>query len=101
MGALEKIKDEQIELLVSAILTLNDREDCYKFFEDICTIAEIKAMAQRIAVAKMLQKGETYTEISEITGASTATISRVKRSLNYGADGYNIVLGRLKDEGVI
>ncbi|MDD4263980.1 MAG: YerC/YecD family TrpR-related protein, partial [Firmicutes bacterium] len=84
MGALEKIKDEQIELLVSAILTLNDREDCYKFFEDICTIAEIKAMAQRIAVAKMLQKGETYTEISEITGASTATISRVKRSLNYG-----------------
>ncbi|MFA6693712.1 MAG: YerC/YecD family TrpR-related protein, partial [Bacillota bacterium] len=55
MGALEKIKDEQIELLVSAILTLNDREDCYKFFEDICTIAEIKAMAQRIAVAKMLQ----------------------------------------------
>ncbi|MDD4264405.1 MAG: YerC/YecD family TrpR-related protein, partial [Firmicutes bacterium] len=59
------------------------------------------AMAQRIAVAKMLQKGETYTEISEITGASTATISRVKRSLNYGADGYNIVLGRLKDEGVI
>ncbi|HOA90287.1 MAG: YerC/YecD family TrpR-related protein [Saccharofermentanales bacterium] len=101
MAALEKIRDEQVELLVSAILALKDRDECYRFFEDICTIAEIKAMAQRIAVAKMIQDGETYTEISEKTGASTATISRVKRSLHYGADGYNTILARLRDEGVI
>ena len=101
MAALEKIRDEQVELLVSAILALKDRDECYRLFEDICTIAEIKAMAQRIAVAKMIQDGETYTEISEKTGASTATISRVKRSLHYGADGYNTILARLRDEGVI
>lgn len=99
MSTLKKLKDVQIELLFDAILTLKDREDCYKFFEDICTIAEVKAMAQRIAVAKMLEQGDTYTEISEVTGASTATISRVKRCLNYGADGYRLVLDRLKEEG--
>ncbi len=101
MSTLERIKDNQIELLFTAILTLKDKEECYKFFEDILTIAEIKAMGQRIAVAKMLKKGDTYTEISKETGASTATISRVKRSLNYGADGYNLVLERLKQKGEI
>ncbi len=101
MSTLERIKDNQLELLFTAILSLQDKEECYKFFEDILTIAEIKAMAQRIAVAKMLKNGDTYTEISKETGASTATISRVKRSLNYGADGYRIVLDRLKQKGEI
>ena len=96
-----KLSSEELDELFSAILLLETKDECYRFFEDICTIAEIKAMAQRIAVAKMIQDGETYTEISEKTGASTATISRVKRSLHYGADGYNTILARLRDEGVI
>lgn len=100
MSTLEKIKDEQIDVLFQAILSLENKEECYKFFEDILTIAEVKAMAQRLAVARMLEKGETYTEISQQTGASTATISRVKRCLVYGADGYRLVLDRLKEEGI-
>ncbi len=82
--------------LFEAILVLNSMDECYNFFEDICTISEIKALAQRLEVAKMLKKGITYTEISEKTGASTATISRVNRALNYGADGYKTVLERLE-----
>jgi TrpR-related protein YerC/YecD len=100
MSTLEKIKDEQIDVLFQAILSLENKDECYKFFEDILTIAEVKAMAQRLAVARMLEKGETYTEISQQTGASTATISRVKRCLVYGADGYRLVLNRLKEEGI-
>ena len=73
-------------------------EECYKFFEDIATINEIKALAQRMHVAKLLSEKKTYAEISEITRASTATISRVNRCLNYGSDGYNIVLNRLNDK---
>jgi TrpR-related protein YerC/YecD len=89
-----KIKDEMTDNLFEAILLLNDVDECYNFFEDICTISEIKALAQRLEVARMLKKGITYTEISEKTGASTATISRVNRALNYGADGYKTVLER-------
>lgn len=91
-----KIRDDMTDRLFKAILTLENIDECYSFFEDICTIPEIKALAQRLAVAGMLKDGSTYTEISEITGASTATISRVNRCLNYGADGYKMVLERLE-----
>lgn len=90
-----KIKDEMTDKLFEAILLLGNIEECYDFFEDICTISEIKALAQRLEVAKMLREGKTYTEIGERTGASTATISRINRALNYGADGYKTILDRL------
>jgi TrpR-related protein YerC/YecD len=73
-------------------------DECYRFFEDVCTVSEIKALAQRLEVAKMLEEGYTYGKIAEDTGASTATISRVKKALHYGADGYKLVLERLKQE---
>ncbi|MGL4772852.1 MAG: YerC/YecD family TrpR-related protein [Clostridium sp.] len=92
-----KIKSEEMDLLFNAILQLNNLEDCYRFFEDVATINEVKALAQRMQVAKLLSEKKTYTEIAEITKASTATISRVNRCLNYGSDGYNIVLQRLKE----
>ena len=92
---LKKLKDPYVNRLFDAILLLEDREDCYRFFEDICTIGEIQSMAQRLQVAEMLKEGRTYTDIAQATGASTATISRVKRFLNYGANGYNIILERL------
>lgn len=91
-----KLKDELTDNLFEAVLLLENIEECYNFFEDICTISEIKALAQRLEVAKMLKEDKTYTEICEKTGASTATISRVNRSLNYGADGYKTVLQRLE-----
>lgn len=87
-----KLKDALNDQLFEAILSLKDKEQCYKFFEDICTISELKAMAQRLEVARMLDEGCIYEEIVEKTGASTATISRVKRCLVYGADGYNSVM---------
>jgi TrpR-related protein YerC/YecD len=90
-----KIRDELTDKLFEAILLLDNIEECYDFFEDICTISEIKAMAQRLEVARMLREGKTYTEISERTGASTATISRINRALNYGADGYKKILDRM------
>ena len=80
-------------------MLLETVEECYNFFEDICTVSEIKAMAQRLEVAKMLKAGHTYAEIAEKTGASTATISRVNRCFNYGADGYKLVLDRLEKKG--
>lgn len=92
-----KMKDELTDRLFKAILLLENIEECYNFFEDICTITEIKALAQRLEVARMLKNGKTYTEISEKTGASTATISRVNRFLNYGADGYKVILERLEN----
>ncbi|MGG7178900.1 YerC/YecD family TrpR-related protein [Clostridium paraputrificum] len=92
-----KIKSEEMDLLFNAILKLESIEECYKFFEDVATINEVKALAQRIQVAKLLSEKKTYTEIAEITKASTATISRVNRCLNYGTEGYNIILGRLKE----
>ena len=81
-----------IDRLFKAILNLETTEDCYNFFEDVCTIAEMKSMAQRIEVARLLRKGVTYQEIARETGASSATISRVNRALLYGADGYRRVL---------
>lgn len=93
-----KMKDEFTDRLFQAILLLKDIDECYNFFEDICTISEVKAMAQRLEVARMLMNKKTYTEICEKTGASTATISRVNRFLNYGADGYKTILERLEKE---
>ncbi|HOJ10790.1 MAG TPA: YerC/YecD family TrpR-related protein [Clostridiales bacterium] len=90
-----KLRDPLIDKLFEAVLLLKDAEECYKFFEDICTIAEIKALAQRLEVARLLREKKTYNDISDLTGASTATISRVNRALNYGADGYNMILDRL------
>jgi TrpR-related protein YerC/YecD len=91
-----KIKSTELDLFFKAILELKDIDECYKFFEDVATINEVKALAQRLHVANLLKDKKTYSVIAEITGASTATISRVNRCLNYGSDGYNLVLERLK-----
>ncbi|RAL21488.1 YerC/YecD family TrpR-related protein [Thermoflavimicrobium daqui] len=93
---LNKLKKEEIEQLFEAVLQLKTMEDCYKFFEDLCTVGEIKSLAQRLEVARMLRAGYTYNQIEAETGASTATISRVKRCLHYGTEGYNLVLDRIK-----
>ncbi|MCI5568588.1 MAG: YerC/YecD family TrpR-related protein [Candidatus Alectryocaccobium sp.] len=90
------IHTEAVDHLFDAILSLKNKEECYAFFEDVCTINEILSISQRFEVAKMLREGFTYLEISEKTGASTATISRVNRSLIYGSDGYDIVFKRIK-----
>ncbi len=90
-----EFENEMIDQLFEAILLLESKEECYKFFEDICTINEIESLAQRLEVAKLLEKGATYEQIAEKTGASTATISRVKRYLNYGAQGYKMILARM------
>ncbi len=92
----KKIKDERIDFLFEGILSLNSVEECYDFFEDLCTIAEIQEMSKRMHAAKMLYNNSVYTEVSEETGLSTATISRVNRCLKYGTDGYVNVLERLK-----
>lgn len=92
------LKDDNMDLLFQAILQLQTEEECYHFFEDVCTIGELKALSQRLQVAKMLQTGKTYQQIESDTGASTATISRVKRYLQYGAGGYGLVLSRLKEQ---
>jgi len=92
-----KLKNETLDRLFEAILLLENMDECYKFFEDLCTIHELQALAQRLEVVKMLKQNKKYTEITEKTGASTATISRVSRSLNYGKDGYNIILERLQN----
>lgn len=90
-----KIKDKQIDELFEAILKLETIEECYRFFEDICTINELKSISQRLEVAILLRQEKTYNEIEEQTGASTATISRINRALNYGAEGYNLILDKL------
>ena len=92
----EKIKTKAVDQLFDAILTLNNREECYQFFEDLCTVNEILSLSQRFDVAVMLSEKKTYLEIAEKTGASTATISRVNRSLSYGNDSYQVVLERMK-----
>ncbi|MBS3969488.1 MAG: hypothetical protein KGZ94_05155 [Clostridia bacterium] len=92
-----RLKDKFTDSLFEAILLLENEEECYRFFEDICTVSEIKSMAQRLEVAKMLETDATYLDIAEATGASTATISRVKKCLHYGADGYRLILDRLKE----
>lgn len=89
------IRTEAVKDLFEAILTLENVEECFDFFEDVCTINEVLAISQRFAVAKMLKENHTYLEVAEKTGASTATISRVNRSLNYGNDGYDMVFDRL------
>lgn len=90
-----KLKSEELDYLFEGILKLRNVEECYKFFEDISTISEIKSLGQRLQVAKMLRNKKTYLEIAEETGASTATISRVNKALTYGSEGYNAVLDRL------
>ncbi len=90
----KSIKTKEVDSLLDAILTLRDRKEAYDFFEDLCTVNEIISMAQRLEVARLLMDKEKYTEIVEKTGASTATISRVNRTLNYGNDGYEMVLKR-------
>ncbi len=92
---LKKLNDKSIDQLFDAILTLKNMEECYVFFDDLCTVNEIQALSQRLEVARMLGKGSTYSQIEGETGASTATISRVKRCLNYGNDGYKLTLERL------
>jgi TrpR-related protein YerC/YecD len=95
-----KLKDVHMDSLFSAILSLETLEECYNFFEDLCTITEMRSMAQRFQVAKMLDDGRIYSDIVKETGASTATISRVNRSLNYGNDGYDMIFGRMKNDTV-
>ena len=94
----KKIRTEEVDHLLEAILTLQNKDECYQFFEDVCTVNELLSLAQRYEVAQMLRNKNTYLEIAEKTGASTATISRVNRSLNYGNDGYDMVFKRLNDE---
>lgn len=93
-----KLQDKNIDFLFEAILKLESMEECYQFFEDLCTVPELKAMSQRLAVAKMLSQKRVYSEIVSETGASTATISRVNRSLIYGCDGYALVFGRMDEK---
>ena len=94
----KKIRTEEVDHLFEAILTLQNKDECYQFFEDVCTVNELLSLAQRYEVAQMLRNKNTYLEIAEKTGASTATISRVNRSLNYGNDGYHMVFKRLNNE---
>ena len=91
-----KIRNRQTDMLMQAVLALETEEDAYRFFEDLCTIPEIRSIAQRLEVAYLLRKKETYQKIADETGASSATISRVKRSLSYGADGYDRVLDKVR-----
>ena len=91
----KNIRTEEVDHLFDAILCLKDKEECYAFFEDVCTVNELISISQRYEVAKMLRENSTYRDIADKTGASTATISRVNRSLNYGCDGYDMVFKRL------
>ena len=91
----KNVRTDTVDYLFEAILSLKNKEECYTFFEDICTINELLSLTHRFEVAKMLREHKTYLEIAEKTGASTATISRVNRSLNYGNDGYDMVFERI------
>lgn len=91
----DKLKEPAIDQLFQSILSLETLEECYHFFDDLCTVNELKSLAQRLEVARMLRLGYTYHQIETGTGASTATISRVKRCLNYGNDGYKMALERI------
>lgn len=91
----KKVRTAAVDFLFDAVLCLKDREECYSFFEDICTVNELLSISQRFEVAAMLKNHRTYLEIAEKTGASTATISRVNRSLHYGNDGYETVFKRM------
>lgn len=94
----KKIKTDAVDQLFDAILCLNTREECYNFFEDLCTVNELLSLSQRFEVASMLRDEKTYLDIAKKTGASTATISRVNRSLNYGNDGYDMIFERMKEQ---
>ena len=91
----KKLKTDAVDYLFDAILSLKNRDECYSFFEDLCTVNELLSLSRRFEVAAMLKSHKTYLEIADKTGASTATISRVNRSLNYGNDGYDLVFGRI------
>ncbi|RKD21080.1 hypothetical protein BEP19_15495 [Ammoniphilus oxalaticus] len=95
---LDKLRGKELDQLFQAILSLTSIEECYVFFDDLCTVNEMKSMSQRLEVARMLNEGFTYNQIEDETGASTATISRVKRCLNYGNDGYQLALDRVHSE---
>lgn len=95
---IDKLRGKELDQLFNAVLSLKDLEECYQFFDDLCTINEIQSLAQRLEVARMLRLGYTYHKIETETGASTATISRVKRCLNYGNDGYKMTLERVHKE---
>ncbi len=90
-----KVKSDETDELYKAIMSLQSQEECYRFFDDLCTFGEIKAMAQRFHVAKLLEEGKTFTQISEEIGASSATITRVNKCITYGSGGYKLVLERL------
>ena len=94
----KKPKKEHSDLLYESILTLQDLDECRKFFEDLCTVAELRAMEQRFEVARLLDEGSIYSDVLEKTGVSSATVSRVKRCLNYGSGGYRLVLDRMKED---
>lgn len=94
----KEIKTVEIDHLFEAVLSLTNMEECYAFFEDLCTVNEIISMSQRYEVAKMLRENKTYLDIAAKTGASTATISRVNRTLNYGCDGYEMVFKRIDEK---
>ena len=96
-----RLKEMNVEVLFEAVLRLKTMEECYNFFEDLCTVQELKALSQRLQVASMLSDGKVYSDIVAKTGASTATISRVNRSLNYGGDGSKVLFERLKADGVL
>lgn len=97
----KKIENKSIDLLMDCILTLKDKKECYDFFEDLCTIKEIQDISQRLEVAQLLMQKVKYQDIAKKTGASTATISRVNRSLMYGNDSYEMVLGRVLERNDI
>ena len=96
-----RLKEMNVDMLFEAILRLQSLEECYNFFDDLCTVQELKALTQRLQVAVMLSEGKVYSDIVAKTGASTATISRVNRSLNYGSDGYKVVFERLANDGLL
>ena len=98
MKAPSKFKDENLDMLFNGIMKLKSLEECYDFFEDLCTIPELREMSRRMVAARMLRENKVYSEIAELTGLSTATISRVNRSLRYGNDGYTMVLDRLEGD---
>ena len=93
----KSVHNEETRKLMEGILKLQSVEECYAFFEDLCTVNELLSLGQRFEVAYMLRNHKTYNEVAEVTGASTATISRVNRSLNYGNDGYDMVFDRIGD----
>lgn len=97
---MEKFKSPEMDKLFEAILSLENIDECYEFFIDVCTIKELREMSSRFTVACMLAKGKIYTEISQETGASTATISRVNKCLQYGSDGYKKAIERITGEKV-